>query len=414
MQQNKDALVAYFESGIKSPDEPGRLGVELEHIITDPHCKAVSYAGETGIGSLLEAMAPNYDEKVLGSQGELLGLVRDGAAISLEPAAQLELSAGPYEQIGAIRCDFEEFHRDLSHLLESRGQRTVIAGYQPVSKADELPLIPKARYGFMDDHFQKIGPYGRFMMRGSASTQISIDYYSVEDCLRKLRLASAASPLFALMSDNAAVFEGDISPHQLMRTEIWRECDPARCGLVPGVLDEGFTLEAYADYILNTPAIYHRDEFGVLRSTEKTFGELFAQSAMDQEDIEHALSMFFNDVRLKTYIEIRTADAMPVPFVAAYAALIKGLFYNAANLDALDELFDGVDERAVEDAKTALMAQGYDGLVYGRPAGELLDALFDLAHSGLERNESSYLIPLRTLVDSRDTLALKGRRAKRS
>ena len=57
----------------------------------------------------------------------------------------------------------------------------VTAGYQPASKVETLSLIPKERYRFMDRYFEKIGPYGRQMMRGTAATQVSIDYFSEED-----------------------------------------------------------------------------------------------------------------------------------------------------------------------------------------------------------------------------------------
>lgn len=409
MDSHCQDIVDYFRSGIKEAGSPGRLGVELEHFITDEQYRSIPYEGPNGVRSLLEELAADYETETRDEEGDLLGLSNPGAALTLEPAAQLELSAGPYEEIGAVRCDFEEFHRALTKRLNGRGQRMVLVGYQPKSLAADLPLIPKDRYRFMDAHFQAIGPYGRFMMRGSASTQISIDYYSVDDCLRKLRLSTAASPLFALICDNSAVFEGEAAPHQLMRTEIWRECDPARCNPVPGVMDPGFTLQDYAAYVLSIPAVYARDEDGALYATEKTYGELFEGRPMDREDIEHVLSLTFNDVRLKTYIEIRTADAMPVPFVTAYAALVKGLFYDEGNLDRLDEMFRGVTAEDVAVAKAALMADGYEAEVYGRPAGELVDSLFDWAYNALARNETAYLAPLRQMADKRTTLALIGR-----
>lgn len=405
-----ESIVDYFKSGIKTSDEPGRLGVELEHIIVDESTQAVPYDGANGIENLLKEMAADYDMQSYGEDGHLIGLSRERAAITLEPAAQLELSAGPYEEIGLIRYEFEEFHRDLAKLLDTHKQRAYLVGYQPASKADNLKLIPKARYHFMDEHFAAIGPYGRFMMRGSASTQLSIDFYSVEDCLRKLRLTSGLSPLFALLCDNTAIFEGEPSPHQLMRTEIWRECDPDRCGIVPGVMDKNFTLEDYAAYILNTPAIYKKTDSGTKVKTDQTFGDLFAHSPMEIEDIEFALSMMFNDVRLKTYIEIRTADAVPDPFIAAYAALVKGLFYSDANLDALDNLLDGITEDDIAEAKISLMNDGYNAIVYGKSAAEIIDTLFSLAYEGLAKNEKAYLSPLRQLATSRKTLAQMGRK----
>ena len=42
--------------------------------------------------------------------------------------------------------------------------------------------------------------------------------------------------------------------------------------------------------------------------------------------------MFFPDVRLKKYIEIRPADSMPIKYVLAYATLIKGIFMSDFSL----------------------------------------------------------------------------------
>ena len=410
MHDNVKAIVEYFKSGIKPAGEPGRLGVELEHIVVGPHKAPVAYADEHGIAWLLEQLKADYPQTSFGDDGALIGVSGGNKAVTLEPAAQLELSAGPYEDGEEARVDFTSFQHEVIELIDPFGLMLVEVGYHPSAKAEDLPLIPKERYRYMDEHFAKIGPYGRCMMRGSASTQVSIDYYSVEDCLRKLRLATAAAPLFALICDNTPTFEGEPSPHHMMRTKIWRECDPARCNAVPGVLSKDFTLEQYAEYILNTPAIFYYDEEGTAHPSEQTFGEIFADRAMSQSDVEHALSMFFNDVRCKTYVEIRPADALPLVYVAAYTTLVKALFYFDESLDFLDELFADVDEAAVEDAKTELMAHGYDAQVYDKPAGELVDALFKQAHDAMPPGEAMLLNPLEQLTRQRKTLAMMGKR----
>ena len=123
------------------------------------------------------------------------------------------------------------------------------------------------------------------------------------------------------------MFEGSRRPHALMRTEIWKYCDPDRCNSVPGIFDEGFGFEDYAAYLLDVPAIVALDDDGEARYDTRTFGEIFARRAMTDDEVFHAMSMVFPDVRLKSYVEIRPADSMPIPYVLAYAALIKGLFY---------------------------------------------------------------------------------------
>ena len=404
--ENVQAIADYFRSGIKPEGTIGKLGVEIEHIVVGEHSCAVSYSEDFGIQWILEQLASEFPDKTFGDGEALIGLAGGNQAFSLEPAGQLELSAGPYEYAAELRDDYERFQKKLDSLAAGHDRRAIAIGYHPTSKAAELELIPKSRYRFMDAHFAKIGSFGRCMMRGSAATQVSVDYYSEQDCLRKLRLASGMAPLLALICDNSPVFEGAPRTHHMVRTEIWQKCDPARCGTVSGCMNADFTLEDYAEYVLRTPAIFGYDESGNAFATEKSFDELFADRPMTQSDVEHALSLFFNDARLKTYLEIRPADSMPIPFVAAYATMLKGLFYYNESLDALDELLEGVSESDIAQAKEALMADGYDATVYGRPAAELADALLDIARTATPPGEGLFLNPLVQLITARRTLAM--------
>lgn len=401
-RENVDAIVEYFESGVK--DEAKAIGIELEHTLVKGDGEPVAYSDEFGQRWLLERLSPEYDSEIRSSAGNLIGLLRKGASITLEPAAQVELSAGPFVSLEDAKREFLQFEERLEGELDPHDVQLLTPGYHPTMRAVDLQLIPKRRYEFMNSYLGAISMFGICMMRGSAATQVSIDYTSIDDCLRKMRLACACVPVLSLICDNTPMFERDIRPHQLMRTEVWEKCDPDRCMIVPGMMDEGFTLEEYAEYILDTPAIVEmvdgREEF-----TEKTFGEIFADEAMTHDDVEHALSMFFNDVRLKTYIEIRPADAMPVECAIAYAALIKGLFYDKASLDAIDDLFRGVGAEDVAAAKASLMADGYAGKVYGHAASVVADELVSIARTGLSESDAALLEPIAELVANRVTLA---------
>ena len=66
---------------------------------------------------------------------------------------------------------------------------------------------------------------------------------------------------------------------------------------------------------------------------------------------------------------------------------------------------EGVDGAAVEAAKDALMAGGYEAEVYGRPVAELVDEVMALARRGLAADEQGFLEPLAQLVAQRVTLA---------
>ena len=402
-ESNIQAIVSYFEGGIKP--EATSIGVELEHTLIHQDGSPVSYRGEHGVEWVLQQLEGSFDQATRDNSGDLLGLSRPKENITLEPAAQLELSAGPFFDMKAIYEHLSEFEAELDAILNPVGIKAETIGYHPTTSVVYLELIPKRRYEFMNKYLGSISKYGICMMRGSGSTQVSIDYTSVEDALTKMRLASALTPILSLITDNAPVFEGAPRPHPMMRTEIWRYCDPDRCGTVPGLMEPDFTLRDYAEYILDTPAILYPCESDGWCPSNLTFGELYADTPMDVSDVEHALSMFFTDARMKTYVEIRPADALPIPYATAYVALIKGLFYSEENIEQLKRMLSDVTEEDIDAAKSSLMARGYHGTVYGRPVSEYADELISLAAVGLPEDERAYLEPLATLVASRVTLA---------
>ncbi len=403
--RNKAVIRSILEGGCTASAK--RLGIELEHILVDNTGDPISYSQPDGVRDVLEALSARYPQTTM-HDGDLLGVAKPGMSVTIEPAAQLELSAGPFASIDEARRTFEAFESDVYAALAPVDGRALTIGYDPVNRAADKELIPKARYDFMNTYLSSISPWGPRMMRGSASTQISIDYRDEADCIRKARVASVLAPLFALMCDNTPYFEGARRPHPMMRTEIWRYCDPDRCNTVPGILEDGFGFDAYAEYILDVPAIVALDAQGEARYDTRTFGEIYAEVPMTRDEAMHALSMVFPDVRLKTYVEIRPADSMPVPYVMAYAALVKGLFYCEDSLDALASSCAGIGEGDVDDAKTALMKRGYRARVYDRDAAAMCDELMELARRGLLKiapHEKDYLKPLADLVRARATLA---------
>ena len=435
-EANIQAICDYIAAGCK-PDT-GRLGIELEQHIVREDLTAVAYDAPFGSRWILEqfmrAREGGFQKATYTPDGALIGAARAGATLTLEPAAQLELSAGPYDDLATALAELTRFQSQLDALLSAVGQRALPLGYHPSSRAADLVLIPKVRYDFMNRYLSAVSPFGPCMMRGSASTQVSIDFTDEADCTRKLRLADFCAPLFALITDNSPVFEGRPRRYPLVRTLIWRHLDPARAGIARGSAEAGYSWREYAKWLLDVPAIVAPGEWdngvGAICPTcchvepeaaraaasphvtaeagwhydERTFGEIYADEAMTEADVEHALSMVFPDARVKRYLEIRPADALPPAHAVAYAALVKGLFCDSLGLDGLDALFAGLHAPDIEAAKTALMEAGYAANVYGRPVTELADALFALARAVLG-DEARFLAPLETLAAARITPA---------
>lgn len=404
--ENIERLVSVFASG--STTQSGRIGIELEHTLVHAgDCSPVSYEEEHGIRWLMGELAPDYPEHEIDEKGNLIALVRPGETVTLEPGEQVEISAGPFESLTDAAAVLADFERQLTARADRGGLRVLTCGYHPTARVLDMPVSPKRRYELLAAHLDAIGSFGRRMMYGTASAQISIDYTDERDCMRKMRLASVISPLLALIADNSPVFEGEPRTHRLVRTEIWNECDPARCGTIPGVCSPLFSWHDYARYVLDAPAVmvFDSEAPGNLKGTEQSASEVFADAPMDSNDVELALGLVFPDVRLKSYIEIRPADALPVPYTIAYAALIKGLFTTEGSLCALEDLVGWPDESDIAAAKEALMRDGYQATVFGKRAADLCDALIGIARAGLNENERPFLEPLASLVSQRTTLA---------
>lgn len=418
--ENLRRLVAFFESGAKRPADVGRLGVEVEHHVVAEDGTPISYEptrGRIGVRDVMAHLSTWYPQQTFNAYRDLLGLMGEEGSVTLEPAAQLELSAAPYRSLSSIARAYRHFRERTDGFLSAYGAVMVARGYHPTRRAQELTLIPKQRYDFMDNYFATIGSHGDRMMRASASTQVSIDFSSEADAVRKIRVASTLTPILAAIADNTPVYEATPNHIPIRRLQLWREVDNLRCGTIPGIFQEGFGFDDYAAWLLRTPPIFVtrpavNDPHGprLRQFFLAPASEAYADTPLGGADVEHLVSMFWPDVRLKRFVEIRPADSLPEKQVLGYTALIKGIFYSNDSLAAIEEEL-GVDSRAaatrgawpisaddVQAAIDGVQAQGLDGLLYGKTLSYWESTLFDLAADALPSEERNLLLPLSTFA----------------
>lgn len=406
---NRQRLIDYIAAGCR--EHSHLLGVEVEHFIVHEDALGrkdrVSYephGSVIGTRDVLSYLSQYYAPRDFNSRGDVLGLSGLGGSVTLEPASQLEFSVAPFEQISNIDHAYRLFREQLDSYLSLVGCSAVNSGYHPFCHARELPLIPRSRYRFMDQHFRYLDTHGERMMRACAATQVSIDYADEADAVRKFRVACALAPILGFICDNTSVYEGAPVDTPLTRLNLWREVDSVRCGTTPGTFDEGFGFAQYADWILSIPPIYITRPSAEDPRGPRTRGfstvstaDAYADAPMSEQDILHALSMCWPDVRLKQFVEIRPADSLPPAQVAGYAALIKGLFYSEESLRAIEEAIGvkdvvwPLDDQSATVAISAIIEQGADADVYGMPAQAWVELLFELARRALPDDEVCYL-----------------------
>ena len=397
-------LVEFFEQGCKKDKNAG-YGVEIEHFAVDPASNlAVSYYGEHGIEAILQDLLPLLNGKAIILNDHLLGMYCTDYSITLEPAAQFEISIRPVQEISQTRQIYRKFRSLVDPVFAAHGAKLCNIGYQPASHVNDIELIPKERYVYMDRFFQKSGHYGRNMMRGTAFTQVSIDYISETDFIRKFRLAYMLGPAFRILTDNVPVFEGEPCDGYLMRSRIWESVDPSRCGIIPGIERPDFGFYSYADWLWNMPLILRTSGGETVCTNDLITSEVYAGGRLSEEDVTHIVSMAFPDVRLKQYIEIRMADSLPDDLSFSYMALIKGIFSDTETVSELSRVLP-INPHSIIESDHSLMEHGFDGTIHSWPAQQFVKSLLDAASDNLNHGEKLFLAPFYELAERKTTWA---------
>ena len=310
-------------------------------------------------------------------------------------------------KIGRIYKEFidlwEPIFSDLGYKLEKKGNLPLVE-LGAITPAD-IPLSHKKRYKYMDTYFKNSGRYGSYLMRASASTQVSIDYKNEKDMVRKLRILEKISPILMIIMESKTKEDSNLpgitgKPH-LHRIQEWDDLDDARTGFLKGSLDEDFNYDKMADIILNTPLILFSKDGNTIDVGSKSAADLVKENIIDvtadsesiKNDIEHVMSMGFFHFRVKKYIEIRVADSVEINKALGYVALIKGLFYDDSNLFALDEkLYNIKTIDEINSAVEEIKKDGLDAVIYkGYTARKWRNILKEIAINSLPENEKRYL-----------------------
>lgn len=401
MEYNRqiNEIANYLRNGEKKIED-FRVGIEFEHFVIDKDTlKTIPYYGENGVGkTLMELEKQGWKGKYEGEY--ILELNKDNKTITLEPGSQLELSIEANKNIDIIEKSYMEFLEEIIPVLDKKNQGLIATSYHPQTKIEEIKILPKKRYDLMFNYFKTKGKHAHNMMKGTAALQVSLDYKSEEDYRRKFRIANALSPVLYALFDNGFYFEGERWDKYNLRTHIWNNCDNDRSGIVHGALEDDFSYEKYAEYVLNGPPIFIIKNGEIVPTGDKKVKDIFDPLNYDINELEHLLTMFFPDVRTKKYIEIRMMDSIPYPLNFAVVALLKGIFYNEDNLDKIYNYIENITIEDVKKAKEDIIENGLKGKLKDKSVLEIGKWLVDLAKEGLDKEEVEYLLPIEGMIFS--------------
>lgn len=327
--RSRSQLRDYF-----TPRSPvaGRLGVEWELLPVKPDGRLTAYDGPGGIEEALVRLDPSNETIIEGGHITAVQL-KAGGMIGLEPGGQVELATLPLDRLAQVQAALERPLAMIERPAAVSGFSLAPWGVAPENGEEDLPDVPKARYGVLRDHLRAAGTLGRRMMKLTASTQISLDFRDESELTAMARAVITALPYVLAFTANAPIYKGRRTRWATQRPRIWRGTDRLRCGLPAFLFAPRVTFEGAARWALGRPVILRVRDGAFMPGDGRTFAQWLAEPGplgpVTMEDWDLHVSTLFPDLRLRGYLEIRVLDSLPLPLVMAAAAFFKGLLSEA-------------------------------------------------------------------------------------
>jgi glutamate--cysteine ligase len=252
------------------------------------------------------------------------------------------------------------------------------------------------------------------MMYRTCTVQTNLDYSSEADMVKKLQVSLALQPVATAMFANSPFTEGKPNGFLSFRSEIWRDTDADRCGMLPWAFEPGMGFERYVDYALGVPMYFVKRGEHYIDVAGQSFRDLMqgrlpglpGERATISDWANH-VSTIFPEVRLKRYLEMRGADGGPWRRLPALPAYWAGILYDDDSLDAAWDLVKHWTAEERQKLRDDVPKLGFAARIAGHDVLHLAKTTIGLAEKGLTRrrrldaggqDETRYLRPIQEYV----------------
>ena len=412
MIDSKEKIINYFKSGIKEPKN-FKIGIEHEKFLfNNSDNKRIDYSKiKEMFTALLEfGWNPVFEKE------NIIALNKGGKNITLEPGNQIELSGDKLNHMHEACAESQDYLFELKQVTKKLDIKIVSAGFDPISKLNEIPNNPKQRYELMTKDMPLGGELSLDMMYRTCGTQLNIDYSSEEDFIKKFRVANSIVPIAIALFANSSIVEKKNSNYLSYRSKVWQST--SRGGL-PKLFFENMNFEKYADFVINFPILFIQNEDQYISGRKYIFKDFMEGKIQEignrlptETDLTTHLSTIFTENRVKKYIELRSMDTCGWDCLCAGPAFNIGMLYG--NLDEVHELISTWDNDKIINAYLEAPQKGFNTQLMGKDLLYWSSTLLDLSRKGLGKrdvlskkgnNETVFLNHLQKVIDNKTTNA---------
>ena len=412
MINTKEKIIKYFESGIKDKKN-FKIGIEHEKFLfNNNNNKRIDYLK---IKEMFSALLEFGWNPIL-EKNNMIGLNKGGKNITLEPGNQIELSGEKLNNIHEACAESQDYLFELKQVTKKLNLSIVSAGFDPISRLNEIPNNPKQRYKLMTKDMPSGGELSLDMMYRTCGTQLNIDYDSEKDFIKKFKVVNSIVPISIALFANSSIVEKKKSNYLSYRSKVWQ--NTSRGGL-PKIFFEDLNFEKYAEFIMSFPILFIQEKENYISGQKYKFLD-FMNGKIDEinnrlpteKDLSTHLSTIFTENRLKKYIELRSMDTCGWDCLCAGPAFNVGILYG--NLEEVHDLISNWDKDKIINAYLEAPEKGFNTQLMGKDLLYWASTLLDLSRKGLERrdvlnkskkNETLFLNHLQNIINNKITNA---------
>ena len=310
------------------------------------------------------------------------------------------MSLEPQKTIEQLEQKIIDLDNKLKPILNKFNIKLLNYGVSPLSTHKAINLIPKRRYKIMAKYLW--GILSDVMMRETAGIQCCIDFESEEDAMRKFKIANKLVPFMTAMFANSPIRGGVETGYKTFRALSWLNTDNDRCGFV-GQIDNNFSFEDYVDYVLDSPMIFINRDSGTIPVNGKITFNQFMQDGFegfeaDIDDFRLHANLYFPEVRLRNFIEIRNHDCVGKDLQYAILAIYKGILYNHSAMDEIEELFKSYEYKDFSELRYNVPKSALNAKIAHHYVKDVVKDILYIAEKsliGMDLGEEKYIEPIK-------------------
>jgi len=219
--------------------------------------------------------------------------------------------------------------------------------------------------------------------------------------MRKFRLANLMIPFTTAMFANSKTRGGVDTGYKSFRALAWLNTDNERCGFATD-FDSNMCFKDYIARLLETPMIFiNRDDKCVSINGRLTFKQFmdkgFEGFYPTMEDWQLHSNLYFPEIRLRNFIEIRNHDCVGNGLEYSVPALYKGIMYSKPAIEEVETILNKFTSAEIKELRYKVPRYALNSKICGKSILPICKELAEISYYTLKsqgENEEMFLEPL--------------------